>query len=148
MKKELMHASMHDAIEQGRTADAVAMAVLHDPDMLVEELDYHRITQDAQPYWDFAQEWIAAARVLDKPVIARWVADIALAEFAYLEIQCEAAQLLVDSVQEAKNYLASLIEDVSVLSDNPEAALTKKEVRELTASARELAELKIPGARS
>lgn len=57
------------------------------------------------------------------------------------------AQLLVDSVQEAKNYLASLIEDVSVLSENPEAALAKKEVRELTASARELAELGIPGAR-
>ncbi|MNW30407.1 hypothetical protein D3C74_72940 [compost metagenome] len=57
------------------------------------------------------------------------------------------AQLLVDSVREAKNYLASLIEDVSVLSDNPEAALAKKEVREMTASARELAELGIPGAR-
>ena len=63
MNKELMHG----AIEKGRAAEAVAMAVLHDPGMLVDELDHHRITQDAQPYWDFAQEWIAAARVLVKP---------------------------------------------------------------------------------
>ena len=35
-----------------------------------------------------------------------------MAEFAYLEIQCKAAWLLAASVQEAKDYLASLVEDV------------------------------------
>ncbi|WP_313810893.1 hypothetical protein [Glutamicibacter sp.] len=138
--------SLLDAIESGRLDVCVAAAVLQRPEPLIESLDYHRITENAEPYWEFAKAWIAAAGALDKTVIARWVVDISLSEFAYLEIQSEAAQLLVNSVQDAKNFLAGLIEDVSILSDNPDAGLSRRQVQELKANAQELAQLVIPGA--
>lgn len=142
----IMDAKFLEEIEAGRIDEAVATAVYWQPDALLETLDYRRISNDAQPYWEFAKAWIAAAGSLDKPIIARWVVDIALGEFAYLETQAEAADLLVKSVREAKDYLASLIEDVSVLSDNPDAGLSKRQVQELKDTALLLTQLSIPGA--
>jgi len=133
-------------IEAGRTDEAVATAIRRQPDFLLEDFDYERISYNAEPYWEFAKSWIEAAASLDKPIIARWVVDMALGEFAYLEIQPEAAQLLVNSVQEAKDFLASLIQDVSVLSDNPDAGLSKPQVRELNQVALLLSQVSIPGA--
>lgn len=65
-----MDAKFLEAIEAGRIDEAVATAVSWQPDALLETLEYRRISNDAQPYWEFAQAWIAAAGSLDKPIIA------------------------------------------------------------------------------
>jgi len=135
-----------DSIEAGRIDEAVATAIRRQPDFLLEDFDYERISYNAESYWEFTKAWIEAADSLDKPKIARWVVDMALGEFAYLEIQSEAAQMLADSIHEAKGFLASLIQDVSVLSDNPDAGLSKNQVRELNKAALLLSQVSIPGA--
>ncbi|MGV2854343.1 hypothetical protein ACNPON_10400 [Glutamicibacter sp. AGC13] len=143
---KMKNVELLDSIESGLITEAVSIAIRSQPEVLLDGLDYHRISDHTEPYWAFAKTWIQAAAALDKPVIARWVVDLTAAEFAYLEIQPEAAALLVNSVQEAKDFLASLIEDVSVLSDNPDAGLSKIQVRELNSAATALKQLPIPGA--
>lgn len=137
---------IQDAIEAGQLTEMVPLAFCLGPEATYENFDFHRISDDAQPYWDFAKLWVQSAPALAKPLIARWVLDIATSEFANLEIQPEAAKLLISSVQDAKNCLASLIEDVSVLSDNPDAGLTKAQVLELASASKALKDLQIPGA--
>ena len=142
----MRNAELLDSIESGFIAEAVSIAIRSQPEALLDGLDYHRISERTEPYWVFAKELIKAAAILDKPIIARWVVDVSAAEFAYLEIQPEAAALLVNSVQEAKDFLASLIEDASVLSDNPDAGLSKIQVKELNSAAAALKLMPIPGA--
>lgn len=137
--------SLIEAIENHEPVKAAGIAAAQRPSLLAENLNYHRITDNAAPYWEFAKAWVAIADTLDKPIIARWVVDIATSEFAYLEIQAEAAEMLIKAVSEAKNFLAELIGDMSILSDNPEAGLTKAQVRQLRDSADELRSISIPG---
>ncbi|MGO2123808.1 hypothetical protein, partial [Glutamicibacter arilaitensis] len=137
---------IQDAIEAGQPTEVASLALCLDPEAIYENFDFHRISDDAQPYWDFAKLWVQSAPALAKPLIARWVLDIATSEFAYLEIESEADKLLISSVQDAKNCLASLIEDVSVLSDNPDAGLAKAQILELGSASKTLKDRQSPNA--
>ncbi|MGO2596345.1 MAG: hypothetical protein ACTH79_11235 [Glutamicibacter arilaitensis] len=137
---------IQDAIEAGQPTEVASLALCLGPEAIYENFDFHRISDDAQPYWDFAKLWVQSAPALAKPLIARWVLDIATSEFAYLEIESEADKLLISSVQDAKNCLASLIEDVSVLSDNPDAGLAKAQILELGSASKTLKDRQSPNA--
>ncbi|MCW4464912.1 hypothetical protein OK351_05245 [Glutamicibacter sp. MNS18] len=111
------------AIEAEDPIRAAGIATLFTPQTLVETLDYHRITDNAEPYGAFLKAWFEVASPLDRPVIVSWGIDIATSEFAYLEIQAELAEMQVRSVHDAKDYLAGIIEHMYLLTDNPEAGL-------------------------
>ncbi|MGO3393674.1 hypothetical protein [Glutamicibacter arilaitensis] len=85
---------IQDAIEAGQLTEVASLALCLDPEAIYENFDFHRISGDAQPYWDLAKLWVRSAPALAKPLIARWVLDIATSESATLEIQSEAASCL------------------------------------------------------
>lgn len=132
------------AIEANDPVTAAELALRYTPEILVEEFDYHRITDNAEPYWEFLKAWFERASPLDRPVIVAWGVDIATSEFAYLEVQTELAEMQARSVDEAKNYLAGLVEHMYLLTGNPEAGLTKAQMLELREAAKSMRALPIP----
>ncbi len=132
------------AIESQDPHVAAALALEQPPALLLEAFDYHRITDSAEPYFEFTKAWIALAEPLDKPVIARWAVDMSVSEFAYLEVQAEAVALLSSAVREAKDHLAGLIDDLKFISQGPDAGISKTGIAEFRHAADRLRELAIP----
>lgn len=132
------------AIESKDPHAAVALAIEQPPALLLEAFDYHRITDGAEPYFEFTKAWIALAEPLDKPVIARWAVDMSVSEFAYLEVQAEAVVLLSSAVREAKDHLAGLIDDLKFISQGPDAGITVTGVAGFRHAAERLREVVIP----
>lgn len=85
---------IQDAIEAGQLTEVASLALCLDPEAIYENFDFHRISDDAQPYGEVAKLWFHSAPAPAKPLIARWVLDIATSESAYLEIESEAASCL------------------------------------------------------
>lgn len=133
-----------EAIEAKDPTNAASLAIQHQPTELVESFDYHRIADDAEPYFEFVKAWVAAAHPLEKPTIARWFVDNSVADFAYLDAQAEGASLLSSSVREAKDHLAKLIDDLNFLSQGPDSGLAKARVAEYKQAATQLREIVIP----
>lgn len=113
------------AIEANKPQAAARLALPEQPALLFEALDYHRITDNAEPYLEFIRAWLAVAHPLDQPSIARWLVDASVADMAYLEAEAEAARLLASSVRAAKDHLADLLADLDCLTRSPEAGLTR-----------------------
>lgn len=132
------------AIESKDPQASARLAIKQQPALLVEAFDYHRITDNAEPYFEFTKAWVALAEPLDKPVIARWALDLSVSEFAYLNIQTETVALLSSAVREATDYLAGLIDDLGFISQGPDAGISPTGVAEFRHAADRLRELVIP----
>lgn len=113
------------AMEANDPRAGARLALMGQPALLFEALDYPRITDNAEPYLEFIRAWPAVAHPLDQPLIDRWLVDASVSDMAYLEAEAEAARLLASSVRAAKDHLAELLADVDCLTRSPEAGLTR-----------------------
>lgn len=131
-------------VTSGKIQQAAVQAAQLQPRLVAESIDYHAISDDAQPWLDFARAWIKAADPLDRPEIASWLVNTSVADMAYLDAQAEAAALLAQTTREARARLADLLDEAMVLTSGPDAGLSEEEAKEYSDAATALRSVTLP----
>lgn len=80
-------AAINALVIDGDVQQAAVHAARLRPRLVAEHLDYHALSDDAQPWLDFARAWVEAADPLDRPEIAAWHVDTSVSEMSYLHAQ-------------------------------------------------------------
>lgn len=114
------------------------------PGIVIDGLDYHALSGNAQPWFDFALAWAEAADPLDRPEIAAWLMNLSVADMSYLDVQAESAALMARVTRQATARLAELLDQATVLSDGPDAGLSKSQAQQFTSAAASLRSLELP----
>lgn len=124
--------------------EAADLAAQLQPRLVAENIDYHAISDDAQPWLDFARAWVKAADPLDRPEIASWLVNTSVADMAYLDAQAEAAILLAQTTREARARLADLLDEAMMLTSGPDAGLSDEGAKEYSDAATALRSVTLP----
>ncbi|GMA39068.1 hypothetical protein [Mobilicoccus caccae] len=137
-------AAINALVSDGDVQEAAVHAARLRPRFVAEHLDYHALSDDAQPWLDFARAWVEAADPLDRPEIAAWLVDTSVSEMSYLHAQGEAAALMARVTREATTRLAALLDRITVLSRGPDAGLSTAQAQQYTTAAAALRSLTLP----
>lgn len=131
-------------MRDGEIQRAADQAAALQPRLVAENIDYHDLSDDAEPWLDFARAWVDAADPLDRPEIAAWLVNTSVSEMSYLRAQGEAAALLARATREATARLADLLDQAQVLGSGPDAGLSDAQAQQYAAAATALRTLDLP----
>lgn len=102
------------------------------------------MTDDADPYLDFARAFFNQSSSLARVEIAEWILGHSAAEFSYLEVEAEAARIVSQAVKGALDYLALTLDQLDTVAFGPDAGLTREQVAEYNLVAKKLRDIEIP----
>ena len=131
-------------LESGSPVEAAELASQVKPEMLLESLDHHRMTDLAELHVEFIRAWMAKATPMERAVIASWLLENSIADLAYVNVQAEAAQRVISAVRESRDCLAGLLEDLILVTEGPDAGLSIAAAREYQQVAARLRGVEIP----